>query len=184
MLPPNVSVGVGIARPPRPQRARRRPRLRSQVVGRPQMGLPTPAHQTVHPAARPAALQLLLRLLGIAYAPPPQTSAGADIRTGANEAWAGAQNSWRDSVYRAAMQLGDPTAIARLRQIHSSLVIRSLQILTQYSLLLIGSKKKAIWGLTTALLRTTPSSQDFVSTIDRSCQMRLVGHRVLVYTRL
>lgn len=50
------------------------------------------------------------------YGAAPPTAQGQAIRSDSQQAMAGAQTDWRDSVYRAVMGLGDPTQIAAYQQ--------------------------------------------------------------------
>lgn len=120
---------LGISAPGR-KRARRRgssPVARGRVVGGsravplrrrgvaqpPKMGIP-PIPQARHVQPR-APIESRVPVAGPALGPPPLTGEGQQLRNNAGAAWGTAQNTYRDSVFQAAMALGDPNAWAKLQ---------------------------------------------------------------------
>lgn len=100
----------------RPRRARRRVMGRSRVTGGGlnQPGAPKP-RAIVKPPPRAAINRPAPVQAAISYAGAPASSAGADIRATAQQQLGQAQGGWREAVFRAAMNMGDPAILAKLR---------------------------------------------------------------------
>ena len=111
MLAPNRNQGTGYARPVRARRRKRVGVATPAGAGLNQPGAPKPA---VAPA-RPAAPHMPAPVAQPAYVGAPASSAGADIRATAQQQLMQAQGGYREAAYRAAMQLGDPAAWAKMQ---------------------------------------------------------------------
>jgi hypothetical protein len=112
---------AGMARPPRPVRARRRRRPHVQgTVGPTQGGLNqphavAPPKPKAPPVAKPVVAPYQAAAPAITYGGAPATADANALRANAQLALTGAQGSYRDQVYRAAMDLGDQGILDKLK---------------------------------------------------------------------
>jgi hypothetical protein len=114
--PPNQHAGVGSTG--RPVRARRRRPQRFGTVGPTQAGLNQPAAPVAPraaPLAKPQVAPYHAAPPAITYNGAPATADANALRANAQLALTGAQGSYRDQVYRAAMDLGDQGILNKLK---------------------------------------------------------------------